>query len=331
ARRSAAPRRFPDPQDTKGLPAPQTLTQFLAGRAVLLGGVNPALAHYLNQTGDRLFPARPPAASSTRKAGEVRKGGQSGGTAGANGTSPWVFLPLPGPPGKQGLPVIGLGALVVFYQADFKGQPHTQAAVELARHLSRWRTEVPLGLFAGVPAYQDSMRSWITGIIGEAGTGGSSTGGSSSAGSSSAGTGSGGTGTSGTEPSAPAAAVRGRQTEQFAQGDQLPIDLYESFRKWGGLPEIVFPQVRVGLTALPRPALDADGARWLISELERAGKSGFTVYPTSEAGDLEAAVWHDLVWPAINAFWSGGLDATQFAGQIAAAVDRRKDVANGDN
>ncbi|MBI2874538.1 MAG: extracellular solute-binding protein, partial [Firmicutes bacterium] len=47
ARRSAAPRRFPDPQDTKGLPAPQTLTQFLAGRAVLLGGVNPALAHYL--------------------------------------------------------------------------------------------------------------------------------------------------------------------------------------------------------------------------------------------------------------------------------------------
>ncbi len=65
-----------------------------------------------------------------------------------------VLLPVPGFPGLPEVRPVAVTQLVVFRQRRFKGLEHTQAAMELARWLSRSPELFPRGSVLGVPAFQ---------------------------------------------------------------------------------------------------------------------------------------------------------------------------------
>lgn len=120
----------------RGLPddpverAARLLNDFPRGRLALAAGVNPALVQWLIQKGNP---------EGTRQ----------------------VLLPIPGPPGNPGRPVVSTADLLVFRQVRYQGDRHTQAAIELARFLSRCPAGGVPGSFLAVPAYLEELAGWL--------------------------------------------------------------------------------------------------------------------------------------------------------------------------
>ncbi|ADU52137.1 hypothetical protein Tmar_2056 [Thermaerobacter marianensis DSM 12885] len=71
-----------------------------------------------------------------------------------------VLLPPPVPEGAPRPALLEVGGLMVFRQNRYRGDDHTQAAVELARFLSRWRTDVLTRRLLAVPADVTSLAAW---------------------------------------------------------------------------------------------------------------------------------------------------------------------------
>ncbi|QIA27836.1 extracellular solute-binding protein [Thermaerobacter sp. PB12/4term] len=71
-----------------------------------------------------------------------------------------VLLPPPVPAGAPRPALLETGGLMVFRQNRYRGDDHTQAAVELARFLSRWRTDVLTRRLLAVPADVTSLAAW---------------------------------------------------------------------------------------------------------------------------------------------------------------------------
>ncbi|GAB6877074.1 extracellular solute-binding protein [Thermaerobacter litoralis] len=71
-----------------------------------------------------------------------------------------VLLPPPVPAQAPRPALLETGGLMVFRQNRYRGDDHTQAAVELARFLSRWRTDVLTRRLLAVPADVTSLAAW---------------------------------------------------------------------------------------------------------------------------------------------------------------------------
>ncbi len=155
------------------------LEAFLRGEVAVVGGLNPAAAHlvlaWLQGPEQReptagLIPGQPdhegrgisvrprPAPPSEPRGTDPEDGRR--GNPRAEGTV--SLMPVPAPADVGALPVLGVGAVVVFRHADYRGLEQTQAAMEFARHVSQWRTAAPATSFLGVPALRASAEVWFT-------------------------------------------------------------------------------------------------------------------------------------------------------------------------
>ena len=163
---------------------------FLAqgGRILLGGGFTPGLARWVLERETGIAPGRQPEQDTSRAgAGPVtagHAGGDAAGTGHVRGAEIPPTWPLPAPPGPEAEPLVPpgfdgpvllpppvpagqprpslveVGGLAVFRQARYRGDDHTQAAVELARFLSRWRTDVLTRRMLAVPADVTSLAAW---------------------------------------------------------------------------------------------------------------------------------------------------------------------------
>jgi len=134
---------FPEPVDAMHASA---VPLFTSGGAAAAAGLGPALAYFL----------------TTRGAGRPSDGGDGGDESDGGVSLAPLLLPLPGMEDPGGVPVIATCNLVVYRQEGPVDEGRIQAAMELARHLSRWNTHVPPVSFIGVPAFVDGAEAWFS-------------------------------------------------------------------------------------------------------------------------------------------------------------------------
>lgn len=148
---------------------------FLAGDGAgtsLAGGFTPGLSRWLLERRLGIRPERKgrPVVEPGQEAAWAAPPGWAGDGARDEGTQDpalvppgfegLVLLPPPVPAGQPRPALVEVGGLAVFRQESYKGAEHTQAAVELARFLSRWRTDVLTRRALAVPADVTSLQAW---------------------------------------------------------------------------------------------------------------------------------------------------------------------------